>query len=152
MVHFIFDNLAFLHSDDALADTANHLLVVCREDHRGAEIVDLLQDMDHFCRVDHIEVPRWLISDEDLWLVDDRARNRKALFFSSRKLIGEMKHAILQVDELEDVWNIRDDLFIGLARSLHRKGDIFIGGLVLKEAKLLKHRPYAPTELCELKH
>jgi hypothetical protein len=97
---------AALHGDDALPHRIHDTFIMRRDDDRGPEFVDLLQNLDDFVRIHRVEVTGRLVSDDNIRLVDDGAADGDALLFAAGKLMREMSAFIAKVDEIEDVRNV----------------------------------------------
>jgi hypothetical protein len=132
------DDLAPIHGDDALPDSIDDALIVRRDDDGGAELVDLLQDLDDLEGVDRVEVAGRLVGDDELGLIDDRAADGDALLLAARELVGEMLRLVGEIHELEDIGHVARDLGVGAAGRLHREGDVLVRGLVGDEAEVLE--------------
>src|SRR5690606_29678915 len=91
-------NLPFIHGDDTTTERVDDSLVVrCHQDGR-AEIVDLLEDLHHFICGDRVEVASRLVSNDQVWLIHDRARDRHTLLLPARQLTGEVHDLVCKVD------------------------------------------------------
>src|SRR3712207_5782526 len=84
----ITDYLPRLERHDPLAHHVDHLLVVCRDEDRGADAVDPVQELhDAYARV-RIEVTSWLVGDEYRGLGDEGTGYGDPLLFAARELAG----------------------------------------------------------------
>ena len=87
--------------DDAPADAADQLAVVRGDEHRRAARVDLAEQVHDLERQVGIEVAGRLVGEDELRIVDERARDRDALLLAARQLLGKRVHAVLQPDPLQ---------------------------------------------------
>lgn len=146
-MRIIAHDLALIHRDHAPTHRIDHHLVVRREQDRGAEIVDALQNFDNIVRIDGIEIAGRLIGDQHIGLIDERARNRNALLLAAGEFMGKTPYFFSQADEIEDVWHIGLYIFIALPRHFERKGDIFVHIFGGKQTEILKHGANIATKL-----
>src|SRR5262249_25629438 len=65
--------------------------------------VDLAEEIHDFEREVRVEVPRRLVGEHQLRVVDERARDRDALLFPAGKLLWKRVHPVLQADPLQDL-------------------------------------------------
>ena len=149
-VFVIAHDLAFFHSDDATPHMVDDAFIVCSEDDCGAKLVDFFQNLNDLVGIDRIEIAGRLVSDDNIRLIDDRSGNSHALFFAAGELAREIPCFVAQIDEFEHVRHVRGDLAVGAAAHLHSKSDIFVGGFVWNETKILKNSANAATELAHV--
>ena len=90
--------------------------------------VQVNQDLHHNISASCVQVTRWLVEEEDLGLVGNRAGNRHTLLFATRELVGEMVHTLLETHVLQQLSGPLADLFTReLSLELHGKLNVFEG-------------------------
>ena len=57
---------------------------MCRDDDGRAELINLFEYLDDLVGVDGVQVPCRLVSDDEVWLIDNRATDSDALFLTAR--------------------------------------------------------------------
>src|SRR4051812_25757289 len=130
---------------DPFAHHIDHLLVVGRDEDRSTDAVDPVKELhDTYARV-RVEIPGWLVGDEDRRLGDEGAGDRDPLLLATRELIWKRLSLISETDELQDLGHLRADGPSFLARHLHCVGDVLRGGLVREELEVLKDAAYVPA-------
>src|SRR5918998_2742380 len=142
--HLVAHHAAVFEGDDPLAHHVHHLLVVCRDEHGGADAVDAVQKLhDTHARV-RVEVAGRLVGDEYRRLRDEGPCYRDALLLTAGELIRVLVHLPREAHQVEYLGDLRADGAALLARDLHRVGDVLGGGLVREQLEVLEDAPYVP--------
>src|SRR3989344_988002 len=100
------DDFALIHHDDAPTDRIHDRFIVRRKQHGGAQIIDTLEDFNDIMRIHGIEIARRLIGDQDIGLIDERARYSNALLLAAGKFMGETPNLFAESHEIEDMWHV----------------------------------------------
>src|SRR5215207_2771325 len=140
-LYLVADHAAVLEGDDPLAHHVDHLLVVGRNEHGGADTVDPVQKLHDAHAGVRIEVSGRLVGDEYGRLRDEGPGDRDALLLPARELVRELVHLPAQAHEVEYLGDLRADGAASLARDLHRVGDVLGRGLVREQLEVLEDAP-----------
>ena len=127
-----------LEDDRPPLHAADQVAVVGRDDDRGTARVDLAEQPHDLDREVGIEVPGRLVRQEQLGLVDDRARDRDPLLLAARQRAGQDVEPVLEADPLERV--VRAPLLLAARdpRDVQDVGDVLERRLALDELEVLE--------------
>ena len=116
------------------------------EDGRPAD-VDLREEPHHLLGEAVVEVPGRLVGDEELGLVDERARERHALLLAPRELLRERVHPVVELDEAEDLVGAAPPFGERDAEELQDERDVLEDGPRREELVVLEDDPHRPPQL-----
>ena len=97
---------------------------------RCSVLIDLLEQLNNLVRMNGIEIPRWLIGDENLWSMDKGTSNRYALLLTTGKLPRISMSFVVESYDFEHLWDNLTNTSALLACYLQGKGDIFVNGFL----------------------
>src|SRR3989344_6526197 len=129
-----------IHRNDTLPHCVHDALIMGRDNDGCAKFVDAFQDFHNLVGVNGIQIPRRLVRDDDVRLVDDGATDGDPLLFPARELAREVRRLVGEVDEFQDMRNVGGNFLIGSPRRFHRERDVLVRSLIRNEAKILKYR------------
>lgn len=90
-----------------------------------------------------VEIPRWLISEDDIWIMNEGSSDTDTLSFSSGKSFDKTLLFMKESNSREYFWNFLPDIAVFIPTYLHGKCDIFTNCLGPEEFEILKY--YADT-------
>src|SRR5712692_8415146 len=120
---------------DAAVRLARDVRVVRHLQDRMAGVVQFAENLDDDGFIGLVEVARGLVSKNDFWLVDQRARDGHALLFAAGKLRGEVRQAVAKAYTLQRFFGL---LFVRHAMAILREHYVFQRREVRHEMKLLE--------------
>ena len=82
---------ALLEGYDPLAQRGDDLGVVGRHEDRHAELVDPEEELEDLPADQRVEVPGWLVGDDEARVVDERAGDRRALLLAPDSVLGSWR-------------------------------------------------------------
>src|ERR687895_1631808 len=132
------DDGAVVEGDDALAHLVHHLAVVGRHHDGRPRAVDPVEELHDPDRGVGVEVPGWLVADEERRVVDERARDRDALLLAARELLRTRVHLVREPDEVQNLGHLPADLRARLALDAERVADVLRGGAIREELEVLE--------------
>src|SRR5262249_31037924 len=120
------------------ADSSDQLAIVRRDDDRRAARVDFSKEIHDFEREVRIQIPCWLVTEDDQRVVYERPRDRYALLFAARELQRKSVHPVLQANPLQDLE--RPALLLRQRHSEHTRHerDILEHGTVGQQLEVLE--------------
>src|SRR3989344_1850813 len=124
-MRIVADDFALIHHDDAPTDRIDDRFIVRRKQHGGTQIIDTLQDLDDIMRIDGIEIAGGLIGDQDIGLIDERARYSHALLLAAGEFMGKTPNLFAESHKIKNMWHVGLDVFVALPRHLEREGTDF---------------------------
>ncbi len=133
-----------------MPDALDERPVVGGEQDGGAAQVDVEEETDDLLREIVVEIPGRLVGDQDLGLIDQRARDGDPLLLSSRKLAGEARHAVRESDAAQ---RLEGDALLPAVietQDTGQKGDVLEDRLPLDEAEVLEDHADRPAEKRDL--
>jgi hypothetical protein len=119
-------------------------------EHSGAEGVDLDEELDDLPARHRVEVPGWLVGDEQRRVVHQRPGDRRPLLLSAGELAREMPAVLVQPNEVEELRHASPDLAPRRTGDLQGEGHVLPDGLVRKEPEVLEDGADAAPELRHL--
>jgi hypothetical protein len=119
---------------------------VGRHEHRGAELVDLDQQLDQLPARHRVEVAGRLVGDEDGGIVDQGPRNGGALLLATRKLGRQMVCVVLQPDQAEQLRNPLPHDRSRNSCDVEREGDVLPHRLVRQQPEILEDDADSPPK------
>ena len=93
------DDPALLERDDPLPKRGDDVGVVGRHEHGHAELVDPQQELEDLPADQRVEVAGRLVGDDDPRVVDERARDRRALLLAAGELLRVLLRLLGEADE-----------------------------------------------------
>ena len=129
-----------------MSDALDERPVVGGEQDGGAAQVDIEEETHDLLRELVVEIPGRLVGDQDLGLVDQRARDGDPLLLSSRELAGEARHAVREPDAAQ---RLERDAFLPAvieSQDARQEGDVLEDRLPLDEAEVLEDHADRPAE------
>ena len=133
--------------DTSIIGAANELEVVRRHEHRGAGRVDLAKELEDAARRALVEVARWLVGDENEWVVYQRARECDALLFAARQLAGQGGGLRREPDLRQRARDLAGDVRLRRSDDLERERDVRLGRAVLEQLEVLEDDSEPPAQL-----
>ena len=88
---------------------------------------------------DGIECREWLIHQQDVTILSERARQRNALFHATRELVRKLVARIGEVDQRQKALRLFGTLFSTYPAQAQRQLDVPAGGEPRHERGVLKH-------------
>src|SRR5262245_4056311 len=137
--------VAVLESDRTTADTTNQLAVVRGDEDSRAARIHLTKHVHDFERQIRIEVAGRLVGEDELRIVDERARDRHALLLATRELLGKCVHSMLQSDPLHHLKRL---FLLNRGRHPkhpHDKRHVLKDGKAWDQSEVLKDEPNRST-------
>ena len=92
----------------------------------GPTAIDFAEQIDNLKRERRINVPRWLVRNDELGIVHKGPCKADTLLFAAREFIGTAFLLLLQVLQAQYVRDSFFDLALCGPDHVHRKGHIFI--------------------------
>src|SRR5580704_5730430 len=120
---------------DAAVGLAGDVRVVRDHQDRMAGMVQLAEDFQDDLFIGFVEIAGGLVGQDDLRLIDQRARDGYALLFAAGELRGEVRHAFPHADAAQGFFRL---LFIGHAVKVLREHDVLDGVQIWDKVKLLE--------------
>lgn len=125
----------------------HELMVVGGDNDGGAKAVKLNEQAQQAAGHLRVDVTGWFVSEQQLGLADYGAGDGGALLFTTGEDGGEGVHALSKSHPLQEVCDIFL-IFAGLfAGDAQRQGDIFPGGEMIEQAKILKYDADAAAQI-----
>lgn len=125
--------------DYAPLEPVHDLHIVRRQQYGGTVTVNFLEQPHDIPAMFRVQVPCWLICDQDLRLTHNRARDCHTLSFTTRELVWEFIFFASQADELDNLWYRRANFAICHASDFKREGDVFEHRALWEEFEVLEH-------------
>src|SRR3954468_19925540 len=140
------DHPTLLERDDALAEGGDDVRVVGGHQDGDAELVDPEEELDDLPADERVEVAGGLVGDDQARVVDERARDRRALLLAAGQLVRRLAALGGQPDQGQDAVDGRPDLAPWRARDLERERDVLPHALRGQELEVLEHDPDLPPD------
>ncbi len=120
---------------DAAVGLARDVRVVRHHQDGVAGVVQFAENLEDHCFVGLVEISGGLVGENDLRLIDQRARNGHSLLLAAGELRGEMRQAVAESHTLQRFLGL---LFVRDAMEILRKHHIFKSREIRHEMKLLE--------------
>src|SRR5258708_3696347 len=120
---------------DAAVSLTRDVRVVRHHQDGVAGVVQFAENLDDHGFVGFVEIAGGLVGENDLRLIDQRARNRNALLLAAGELRGEMRQAVAQAHALQHFFSL---LFVRDAMEILRQHYIFKRREIRHQMKLLE--------------
>src|SRR3954471_13274201 len=148
------DDATLLEGHDPLPEGGDDVGVVRCHQHRDAQLVDPQQQLQDRPADQRVEVPGGLVGDHDLRVVDERARDGRALLLAAGELVRVLLRLPRQADQRKRAGDGRPDPAPRRARDLEREPDVLADGLARQQLEVLEddadlpphHRHLAPRQ------
>ena len=98
---------------------------MCRYDNSFSLLIELEEEVHNLVRIVGIEIPCRLVTDNNLGIMDECARDRDPLSFSSGEGFDEAFFFVEESDSREDFGDFFEDVGILVSAHFHRKRDVF---------------------------
>src|SRR6267143_497539 len=122
---------------DAAVGLTRDVRVVRHHQDGVSGVVQFAENLDDDGFVGFVEIAGWLIGENDLRLIDQRARNRNALLLAAGELRGEMRQAVTEAHALQRFFSL---LLVGDAMEILREHYIFKRREIRHQMKLLEDK------------
>jgi hypothetical protein len=138
---------ALVHDHEPVAELRRLFHVVRRDQQRNAVPLEGTQLLPHEVARLRVEPRRRLVEDQDLRLVDERARDQQAAFHAARQLRDRPVALVLELDELQQLFGprprdaTRDAEISGVDEEVLDDRDLLV------EVVLLRDDPHASLDL-----
>ena len=113
--------------------------------HRGAQLIDPLQQHHDLQGAAGVQVPGGLIGDDHIGVVHQRPGNGHALLLPAGELTGIAVRLLVQPHQLEDIGDAPLQIPAGGPNGPHGKGQIFVHSFLIDQAEILKDDPQSPA-------
>ena len=138
--------MALVYGDNALGEGVHKLLFVRDDQHRGAQLVYLLEQEHELQAAHGVEVAGGLVRDYHTRAVHQRSGNGHTLLLAAGELLGIALFATLEADQLEHVGYALLYVLVGRADNAHCKGDVVVDRHLVDEAEVLEDDPQRPAQ------
>jgi hypothetical protein len=147
---FIANQAATLKAKHTLTQRGDNVGVMrCNED-GDAELIDLPKQLHDLPADQRVKVSRWLVSDEELRVANDRAGDRRALLLTAREGVWVAIGELAKTNDAQRALHRRLNLFCRSTGDLQRKGGVLAHGAPLQEAEVLEDHTNASTQVRHL--
>ena len=117
-----------------------------RHQYCGPLQINPLQKIHDFPWIIWVQVPRWLIRNQDFRIVDDRTSNRNPLLLPTGQFIREWADLVFQSDKIQNFHNTLFNIATALTDNLHSVGNIFINGFLWKQFIILEDHSHIASQ------
>ena len=117
------------------------------DQNRCAHGVDLGQKLDDLVGKLGVDVAGRLVGDDDLGIIDQRARQTDALLLTARKLRGLVLHLVLQAHQIEHIRHALFDRGSGFSDRAHRESDVIEDVHLFDESEVLKNDAHMAAQI-----
>jgi hypothetical protein len=147
---FIANQAAALKAKHTLTQCGDNVGVMrCNED-GDAELIDLPEQLDDLPADQRVKVSRWLVSDKEFRVANDRAGDRRALLLAAREGVWVAIGELAKTNDAQRALHRHLNLFCRSAGDLQRKGGVLAHGASLQEAEVLEDHTNASTQVRHL--
>ena len=149
---FVFQNLPFIHENNAVGHFARKAHFMRNTHHGHAAFRQVLHHFQHLA--DHFRVERGsrFVKQHHARFHRQPARNRHALLLTAGKLAGESIFFMRQTHTFQQLHRLFLSLFAALFFHLHRRqDDVFQYGQMRIQIEALKHKTHFLTHLVQIR-